>query len=131
VWTYKRQAILIFCLLDSHSGLRQDVVVRPRGRVGRAGAAARSRGEVPRVRVTLEIDQTCPRQLTFHLISVALRCVAPLPLLHRSGASATGCRHELDLGSRYLDLRQNPVLGEWPVFRAPHLARASCFDDVF
>jgi len=31
---------------------------------------------------------------------------------YRSGASATGCRHEVELGERYLDLRQNPVLGE-------------------
>ena len=31
---------------------------------------------------------------------------------YRSGASATGCRHEVDLAERYLDLRQNPVLGE-------------------
>jgi hypothetical protein len=31
---------------------------------------------------------------------------------HRSGASATGCRHQVKLGERYLDLRQNPVLGE-------------------
>jgi hypothetical protein len=31
---------------------------------------------------------------------------------YRSGASATGCRHEVVLGERYLDLRQNPVLGE-------------------
>jgi hypothetical protein len=31
---------------------------------------------------------------------------------HRSGASATGCRHEIELNDRYLDLRQNPVLGE-------------------
>ncbi|KAH9990559.1 hypothetical protein BJV77DRAFT_1123289 [Russula vinacea] len=29
-----------------------------------------------------------------------------------SGASATGCRHEVVLGERYLDLRQNPVLAE-------------------
>ncbi|KAI9440342.1 hypothetical protein H4582DRAFT_2055753 [Lactarius indigo] len=28
-----------------------------------------------------------------------------------SGGSATGCRHEVALGERYLDLRQNPVLG--------------------
>ncbi|KAI9464439.1 hypothetical protein BJY52DRAFT_1249053 [Lactarius psammicola] len=29
-----------------------------------------------------------------------------------SGGSATGCRHEVTLGERYLDLRQNPVLAE-------------------
>ncbi|KAH9172935.1 hypothetical protein EDB89DRAFT_1961708 [Lactarius sanguifluus] len=29
-----------------------------------------------------------------------------------SGGSATGCRHEVALGERYLDLRQNPVLAE-------------------
>ncbi|KAF8479564.1 amidohydrolase [Russula ochroleuca] len=29
-----------------------------------------------------------------------------------SGASATGCRHQVVLGERYLDLRQNPVLAE-------------------
>ncbi|KAI0299325.1 hypothetical protein BC826DRAFT_967166 [Russula brevipes] len=29
-----------------------------------------------------------------------------------SGASATGCRHEVHLGERYLDLHQNPVLAE-------------------
>ncbi|KAI9510511.1 hypothetical protein F5148DRAFT_1335385 [Russula earlei] len=29
-----------------------------------------------------------------------------------AGASATGCRHEIALGDRYLDLRQNPVLAE-------------------
>jgi len=37
---------------------------------------------------------------------------------YRSGASATGCRHEVELGEHYLDLRQNPVLGEgFPLFR--------------
>ncbi|KAN0129893.1 peptidase M20 domain containing protein [Lactarius tabidus] len=29
-----------------------------------------------------------------------------------SGGSATGCRHEVALGERYLDLHQNPVLAE-------------------
>jgi len=29
-----------------------------------------------------------------------------------AGATATGCRHEIALGVRYLDLRQNPVLAE-------------------
>lgn len=29
-----------------------------------------------------------------------------------SGASATGCRHQVTLGERYLDLHQNPVLAE-------------------
>jgi hypothetical protein len=32
---------------------------------------------------------------------------------YRSGASATGCRHQVKLGERYLDLHQNPVLGEF------------------
>ena len=31
---------------------------------------------------------------------------------YRSGANATGCRHQVAQGERYLDLRQNPVLGE-------------------
>ncbi|KAH9031360.1 hypothetical protein EDB85DRAFT_2146169 [Lactarius pseudohatsudake] len=35
-----------------------------------------------------------------------------LGLIRRSGGSATGCRHEVALGERYLDLRQNPVLAE-------------------
>ena len=34
------------------------------------------------------------------------------PRFYRSGASATGCRHQVTLGERYLDLHQNPVLGE-------------------
>ena len=37
---------------------------------------------------------------------------ARLSTRYRSGASATGCRHEVELGERYLNLRQNPVLGE-------------------
>ena len=40
-------------------------------------------------------------------------CKYPLFFLYnRSGASATGCRHQVTLGERYLDLHQNPVLGE-------------------
>jgi hypothetical protein len=49
--TYK-QAILIF-FFGSYPRLRQNDVVRPRGRVGCARAAARARGELPRVRAHL------------------------------------------------------------------------------
>jgi hypothetical protein len=43
-----------FCICDSHPRLRQDVMVRPRGRVGCGRAAARARDELPRVRARAE-----------------------------------------------------------------------------
>ena len=49
---------------------------------------------------------------------------------HRSGASATGCRHEVELGERYLDLRQNPVLGE-ARFQPTANGAPSIFDNFF
>ena len=45
-------------------------------------------------------------------LTCALAIVYPHFFLNRSGANATGCRHEIMLGERYLDLHQNPVLGE-------------------
>jgi hypothetical protein len=39
-----------FGICDSHPRLRQDVMVCPRGGMGRARASARARGELPRVR---------------------------------------------------------------------------------
>ena len=43
---------------------------------------------------------------------------------YRSGANATGCRHQVAQGERYLDLRQNPVLGEARL--PPLLSRIRC-----
>jgi hypothetical protein len=89
---------LMTLTLHSHSGLCKGVVVRPCGDEGLARAAARACGAMPRVSV----------RGRHHHCACVLLVADPL---HRSGGSATGCRHEVTLGERYLDLRQNPVLG--------------------
>jgi hypothetical protein len=104
----------------SHPRLRQDVMVGPRGRMGCARASARARGELPRVRA-----RRCSSSSKFRFRlknqhnTYYAKIVYPHFFLfssssyYRSGASATGCRHQVTLGGeRYLDLRQNPVLGE-------------------
>ena len=92
----------------SHSRLREDVVVRPCGNARLARAIARAHGAVPRVRNPF-FSLFC--SLSPCLPAHANNMASLFLPTHRSGGNATGCRHEVTLGERYLDLRQNPVLG--------------------
>lgn len=62
---------------------------------------------MPRVRARAHVPP-------FRLLTTMNRYhyLSGLFFIYRSGASATGCRHQVVLGERYLDLRQNSVLGE-------------------
>lgn len=84
-------------------------MVCPRRRMGDARASARAGSELPRVRALALSKFFSANKLA--LVDMR-KSYIPTFVFHRSGASATGCRHQLMLGESYLDLHQNPVLGE-------------------